>query len=152
NNQYYSAENLIFNQNPECDYLVSTNQSPFKVSKKEDEADRTQKKGLLYFNENSRSIRIKNLMEGKERLNLDDLKLILADTKILRPLIRNVDYTTLFSLDGTKKSKLGPLIRILKRWDGNADLNSEGAALFSFLHHRYKTKYYVPSKNPDAVQ
>lgn len=151
-NNYYEATNLIFLENPECDYIVSANQSPFKVTNKPDNEINTSKKGLLYYNENSRSIRIKSLLENKKRLDNDYLKQILADTKVLKPIIRNVDFSVLFNFNKKVSTKLSTLISLLKKWDGEADLDSEGAALFSFFYHRYKEKYYIASKNPDHIQ
>ena len=58
----------------------------------------------------------------------------------------------MFRLNEQEYPKLSQLISILKDWDGNADLNSEGAALFSLFYHHYKQIYYVSSKNPDKIQ
>jgi hypothetical protein len=58
----------------------------------------------------------------------------------------------LFCLNEQDYPKLSRLISILKDWDGNADFNSEGAALFSLFYHHYKEKYFVSSKNPDIIQ
>lgn len=150
-NQFYDFENLIYKENPKCDFVVSSNQSPFKVTD-EDDTQSSNYKGLLYFNENSRSLRIKALIREKEKLNIEDLKQFLFDTKVIKPIIRNVDFSTLFSLNEQEYPKLSQLISILKNWDGNADLNSKGAALFSLIYHHYKEKYYVSSKNPDTIQ
>lgn len=150
-NQFYGFENLIYTENPKCDYLISSNQSPFKVTD-EEYTKYSNHKGLLYFNENSRSLRIKTLIKDKAKININDLKQILFDTKIIKPIIRNVDFSTLFCLSEQEYPKLSRLISILKDWDGNADFNSEGAALFSLFYHHYKEKYYVSSKNPDINQ
>lgn len=150
-NQFYGFENLIYTENPKCDYLISSNQSPFKVTDEENTKS-SHHKGLLYFNENSRSLRIKTLIKDKEKFNIKDLKQILFDTKVIKPIIRNVDFSTLFSLNEQEYPKLSKLISILKDWDGNADLNSEGAALFSLFYNHYKEEYYVSSKNPDTIQ
>jgi acyl-homoserine-lactone acylase len=149
NNQFYGAENIIYKENPICDYIVSSNQSPFKVTDDNDVKFSNNYKGLLYFKENSRSIRIKALIKGKEKVNIRDLKQILFDTKVIKPIIRNVDFSVLFNLNEQVYPKQAHLILLLKNWDGNADLNSEGAALFSLFYHYYKENYYISSKNPD---
>lgn len=151
-NQFYDFGNLIYKENPKCDYIVSSNQSPFKVTDEEDIQSSNNHKGLLYFNENSRSLRIKALIKDKEKFNVKDLKQILFDTNVIKPIIRNVDFSALFNLNEQKYPRLSHLISILKNWNGYADLNSEGAALFSLFYHRYKENYYVSSKNPDVIQ
>lgn len=150
-NQFYGSENLIYSENPKCDYIVSTNQSPFRVTNKSTQADNSYK-GLLYFNENSRSLRIKSLIESLEKLDFEDLKQILFDTKVIKPVVRNIDFSTLFDLEEMKYPKLAYLISTLNKWDGYADLNSEGAALFSLFFYYYKENYYVAAKDPDTIQ
>lgn len=148
--KYYDANNLIYVENPGCNYIVSANQSPFKVSAHEN-VDHTKYKGLLYFNENSRSIRIKNLLESKPKLGLYDLQDILDDTWIMKSVIRNINFNKLFNSSEDKYKQYKHIIAVLKNWDGNADYESEGAALFSLFYHRYKEKFYIASKNPDTI-
>jgi acyl-homoserine-lactone acylase len=150
-NQFYGFDNLIYYENPKCDYLISSNQSPFIVTD-EKCTKSSYHKGLLYFNENSRYLRIKTLIKNKATLCIEDLKHILFDTKVIKPIIRNIDFSALFSLKEHEYPKLSKLISILKDWDGNAELNSKGAALFSLFYNKYKEKYYVSSKNPDTIQ
>ncbi|RZL35831.1 MAG: hypothetical protein EOP00_30020, partial [Pedobacter sp.] len=149
---FYGTENLIYTENPKCDYLVSVNQSPFKVTNDLDIPKTNKFKGLLYYNENSRSIRIKSLLDSFGKLDCEDLKEILFDTKIIKPVIRNIDFSVLFDMDEFRYPKLEYLIRLLKIWDGVADLNSEGAALFSLFYYHYKENHYVSSKDSDVIK
>ena len=46
----------------------------------------------------------------------------------------------------------GFLLDILQKWDGEADIMSEGAAVFALLFYRYKDMYYTYHKNPDTIK
>jgi len=147
---FWSADNIIKINNPDCSYIVSTNQSPFKVSDGVS-LDINKYKGLLYFNENSRSVRAKQLIDEYKNVGVEELMNIQYDTKVILPVIRNIDFSAIYLLQRTKSSSLNDLIDELKKWDGFASLNSRGAAIFALLFHRYK-KYYRYSKNPDVIR
>lgn len=149
--QYYENDNVVVIENPKDDFLVSANQSPFKVTN--EAFDSSTKKGLLYYEDNSRSLRLKELIADNELHHVQSLIEIMADTKLIFPVIRNIDFSALFTLkvDNNGSPGIFNLLQMLKNWDGNADLDSEGAAVFSLLFHRYKA-YYTYSKCPDVIQ
>lgn len=148
-NQFYGVDNMIMICNPHNDYIISVNQSPFWVTDTYQKPDKY--KGLLYHNQNSRSIRARDLIESIDRLGTEDLKDIQFDTKIIFPIIRNIDFSELFRLSEDQYKSLSHLIKSLKSWDGYATVESRGAAVFAFLFNRYK-KYYRYSKNPDVIR
>lgn len=146
----YYDDNLITEENPKCCYIVSANQSPLKVTDKERLGEEF--RGLIYHNENSRSLRIKEILNSKERISIDDLKKLLFDYKINLPLIRNVDLSVINSTEIDCCKSVLPLIKLLREWDGYANPESEAAAVFALFFYKYKEKYYVYSKDPDVVK
>ncbi len=146
----YYSNNLIIEQNPLCDYIVSANQSPLKVTNIERGCDGLS--GLIYKNENSRSLRIKELLNSSNKLDIDDLKSILMDYKINLPIIRNVDLSVLDNSVLDINKSIHPLVEAIRNWDGVANPDSEGAAIFALFFYKYKEKYYVYSKNPDVIK
>lgn len=146
----YYEDNLITEVNPICDYIVSANQSPLKVTNLDKSAK--QYRGLIYQNENSRSCRIKNILNSIDLISIDDLKSILLDYKITFPIIRNVDLSVIFNHEIERYSSVSTLVQLIRDWDGDAHLQSEAAAVFALFFYKYKEKYYVYSKNPDVIK
>lgn len=142
---------LLYVINPQSGYICCANQSPLHTDNTSNKA--YQGLGLHYNNENSRSIRIKNLLDHLldiKKLRLEDLITIFTDTKIQLPIVRGIDFSIIYSI--FEKGDLGKLISILQNWDGHADVDSEGAAVFSLLYYRYKDQYFIYHKDPDKVQ
>ena len=148
-NKYYEADNMVVVENPDCSFLVSVNQSPFLVTDKD--LYKNKYKGLVYRNNNSRSIRAKELLNKYQPIGVIELSRILFDTKIVFPIIRNIDFSALFTIDKEKYPRLKQLIKDLQEWDGFATIESRGAAVFALLFLRYK-RYYRYSKNPDVIK
>ncbi len=146
---YYDANNMVVVENPECSFIVSVNQSPFRVT--DTDLYKDSYMGLIYRNDNSRSIRVKELLNKLKPIGKEELKYIQFDTKIIFPIIRNIDFSALQTIDGKKFPKLESLIKELQGWDGNATIDSRGAAIFAMLFHRYK-RFYRYSKNPDVIK
>ena len=147
--QYYK-DNLVVEKNPACGYIVSANQSPLNVTDTHRPIGKI--KGLVYQHENSRSNRIKDILNATELFSIDDLKSILFDYKISLPIIRNVDLSALYQPELNSYKSIAPLLGLLRDWDGNACPQSEAAAIFALFFYKYKEKYYVCSKNPDIIK
>lgn len=146
----YYKNNLIVEENPSCDYLVSANQSPLKVTDTQRPVGKF--KGLVYQNENSRSIRIKDILNSTELISIEELKAIFLDYKISFPIIRNVDLSAIYHSELKNYKSILPLLNLLKNWDGNACPKSEAAAVFSLFFYKFKEKYYIYSKDPDVIR
>lgn len=143
-------DGLFYIENPESGYICSANQSPLKT---DNDFRRFNSSGLHYYNDNSRSIRIKELLEteiAKGLIDLETLAEIFADTKVILPVVRGIDFSVIFDMDA--EGKYGPMIDLLRKWDGEADIMSEGAAIFALLFYRYKDMYYTYHKNPDTIK
>ena len=147
--KYYDANNMVVVENPECSFIVSVNQSPFCVT--DMDLYKNSYLGLIYRNDNSRSVRVKELLNKLKPIGIEELKCIQFDTKIIFPIIRNIDFSALQAIDGKKYPKIESLIKELQEWDGNATIDSRGAAIFAMLFHRYK-RFYRYSKNPDVIK
>jgi acyl-homoserine-lactone acylase len=150
-NSFYDTNNIVVIENPSSDYLVSANQSPFKVTGTS--IDSKEYSGLVYHQDNSRSTRLKQLIAEKKEHSIESMIELMADTSLVFPVIRNIDFSALFELNANDglDSKSIALLEVLKQWDYRADLKSLGAAVFSLVFHKYK-EYYTYSKCPDIVQ
>jgi acyl-homoserine-lactone acylase len=148
--EMYPTDNLVTVENPACDFIVSCNQSPFHAISPPLSSDGF--KGLLCLNDNSRSIRIKQLIEARVKHTMESFADIMGDTKLILPIIRNIDFSELFSGGWSieDSSACQEMLKILRTWNGVADEKSEGAAIFSLVFHKYKD-FYVYSKNPDIL-
>ena len=143
-------EHLFYIKNPASNYICSANQSPLHTDR---EKRKYTGKGLHYGNENSRSIRIKDLLESKintKKINLEDLRIIFSDTKVCFPIIRGIDFSIIYKMND--KEPIQQLLTILHKWDGNANTESVGAAVFALLFYYYKDNYYIYHKNPDVIK
>lgn len=121
--------------------------------KTDNDCRRFNKKGLHYYNDNSRSTRIKNLIESEidnGHIDLETLAKIFSDTKVILPIVRGIDFSVLYDMNAY--GHRGFLLDILRKWDGEADIMSEGAAVFALLFYRYKDMYYTYHKNPDTIK
>ncbi len=143
-------DSLLYIMNPASGYICCANQSPLRI----DSAMRSYiGHGLHYTNENSRSIRIKELFKSIRKLkkiNLEDLISIFRDTKVYFPVIRGIDFSIINKINDSHST--GNLVSILQSWDGDASIDSEGAAVFALLFYRYKDHYYTYHKDPDAIK
>lgn len=143
-------DGMFYIENPKSGYICSANQSPLKT---DNDCRRFNKNGLHYYNDNSRSTRIKNLLEteiAKGKIDLETLANFFSDTRVILPIVRGIDFSVIYEV--VAHGNRGFLLDILQKWDGEADIMSEGAAVFALLFYRYKDMYYTYHKNPDTIK
>jgi len=123
---YVPFDSLPHEYNPERGYVSSANNKtvgddfPYYIS--------------YWFAQPSRIDRIREMLEAKDKLSIDDFKAMLADRtsktpekflpKIIKELEKEADFTTLQS----------EAFELLKNWDYNMTRNSPSAAIFEYFY------------------
>ena len=119
---FYPFEKNPKSINPDCGYIVTANNPPHAVD------------GRIYrgyYAPGLRAKRIENLLNQKEKWSAEDLQNIQKDVhskrdlKITKLALDNIEIT-----DETNP-QIKRLAEYLKQWDGNYDVNSVGATIFT---------------------
>ncbi len=112
--------------NPEDGFITTSNDEPLRVD------------GILYpgyYSPGIRANRIKRLINSKDKWGLEELASVQLDntsekdTMVARLVLENANLKKVASLGPTYASAL----RQLKSWNGESDVNSIGATIFSNL-------------------
>jgi len=119
--------------NPECGYLVNTNNTPFNATCPEENlnpADFDKTMGFL-TDDNNRSLRYHALISAYEKLSWEDFKTIKYDISFAKPAHNNfmLGIEKLLSLDPGKYPDIEEEINMLVGWDRKTDIKSEPASI-----------------------
>ena len=68
---------------------------------------------------------------AKGKIDLETLANIFSDTRVILPIVRGIDFSVIYEV--VAHGNRGFLLDILQKWDGEADIMSEGAAVFALL-------------------
>lgn len=130
--------------NPKSGYLFNTNNTPFNATGEADNLkneDFDPTMGYETF-DNNRSKRMGDLLKSYDKLSYDDFKRVKYDSQLPKDsLLYPTDLNVLFRLDETKYPDVAKQISTLKNWDRNADIDSEGAAIFMKFYWNVYEKY-----------
>lgn len=110
--------------NPDCGYIITANNPPHAVD------------GIIYpgyYAPGLRAKRIEDLLSQEEKWDIDDLKTVQNDVHSDRDL--SITKLILNNIKITEESpkEIKQLTDYLKEWDGNYDINSIGATIFTRL-------------------
>ena len=133
--KFYPVDSLAFVINPKSGYVFNTNNTPFNATAPEENIDSNSINHTMgYFKyDNNRSTRFQHLIQQYEKLSYEEFKKVKYDQSWMRHpsysySMSNIDK--LFQLDASKYPEVAPLIEILGRWDGEARIESNAAAVF----------------------
>ncbi|MFT6203959.1 MAG: acyl-homoserine-lactone acylase [Spirosomataceae bacterium] len=130
--------------NPKSGYLFNTNNTPFNATGEADNLkneDFDQTMGYETF-DNNRSKRMGDLMKSYNKFSYEDFKRVKYDSQLpTDSLLYPTDVNVLFRLDETKYPDIAKQISTLKNWNRNADIESEGAAIFMKFYWNIYEKY-----------
>ncbi|PCH96366.1 MAG: peptidase S45 [Bacteroidetes bacterium] len=131
--KWHPREDLPQILNPECGYLVNTNNTPFNVTCPENNLDPEKFDKTMGFltDDNNRSLRYHELIANYDKLSYDDFKNIKYDLKFATPAHNNfmLGIEKLLTLDPTKFPDMEEEITMLLNWDRSTDIKSEPASL-----------------------
>jgi acyl-homoserine-lactone acylase len=126
-------------ENPNCGYVFNSNNTPFVATAKSENIDPNSiNKNLKYFRYmTNRGHRISDLFSKLDTISYDDFLRIKYDQKIATPAYNFAlaNLEDLLLLDKNKYPKVKETLEILQKWDRNADINSEGAAIASLVEY-----------------
>lgn len=130
--------------NPKSGYLFNTNNTPFNATGEADNLkneDFDQTMGYETF-DNNRSKRMGDLLKSYDKFSYDDFKRVKYDSQLpADSLLYPTNVNVIFRLDETKYPDIAKQISTLKNWDRNADIESEGAAIFMKFYWNVYEKY-----------
>lgn len=142
--EFYPIDSLPKLINPECGYVMNTNNSEFFATKNDCNLDSTgycRAMGFWYDN-NNRAHRLKELAESKDRFNFDEFKEIKFDqslptngpfAKSLRPLFERIDTAMYPGLKDVKAKILG--------WNYSFKVDNKDATVLSIAIREIFKKY-----------
>lgn len=132
-------DSMLQIENPKCGYVFNSNNTPYyATSKTENINPKNLNKNLKYFRYmTNRGFRIGNLLATLDTISYDDFLRIKYDQKVETPAYNFAlsNLEDIFKLDKKKYPKIEELLDILQKWDRNADVNSEGAAIASLVEY-----------------
>lgn len=150
---YHPFEELPQQVNPPSGYLFNTNHSPFKATGFEDNLfpdDFPMEMGFD-LRDNNRSTRFRELMPDTGKISWEQFEQIKFDQTLPTELAFRTNLSGLFSLDSAKYPEKKNQILTLKNWNKEADVNSEGAALFAFIYYYWWDEFAKTGRSFETV-
>jgi len=133
-NDFYPIDSLPHLLNPASGYVYNCNHTPFISSS---DADNPKVKDVpsttgyqLPESLTNRAVRFEELIEPYDKVSYEDFKKIKYDRSYNKPLRSAPKLEAIFQLSEEKYPDLKESIQLLKNWDREATVESEGATLF----------------------
>ena len=146
----YNVEDLPQVLQPKSGYFYNTNHSPFlstSIDENPIKKNFSEDMGFENYN-NNRSIRLKYLIDEKEKLDFNDFKRIKYDHTLPTPLKYSwMDINKLFEIDANKYPYIKDILIDIQQWDRKAEINSFGAGAFAIFYSKLG-KYYTQLPSP----
>ncbi len=135
--KFYPVEKLPQVLNPQSGYVFNVNHSPFKATAPGDNIDDGNYDVNMGYRttENNRSIRVREILEGYQKIGYDEFKKMKYDLQLPKTLAFPVNIDTLFLLDEVEHPEISDLIQSLRNWDRRATIESTGATVFAVLFY-----------------
>lgn len=131
---------LPFSLNPEDGFLVSANNRPAE----------TKTPVGFFFSPDDRVVRMKRIIAGNGRMDIDDVKGIQQDVYMTSSVrLRDVYIERIRALPGPLDEKTGKAIDLMARWDGHYTTASRGAVAFELLHGAFQRQFYTRLLGPE---
>ncbi len=130
--------------NPSSGYLFNANNTPFNATSAENnlKAENFDKTMGYETFDNNRSARFTEMFnEQPGKLTYEDFKRIKYDAKFPAKFHFPTHIDSLFMVDETKNADIAGMIKTLKSWDHNNEIDSKGAGLFSAIFYKIYDKY-----------
>jgi len=150
---YHSFEELPQQLNPMEGYLFNTNHSPFKAGALADTVSATTHPQEMGFDlrDNNRSLRFRELMPATGKISWQQFNQIKFDQTLPQDLAFRTNLQSLFTLNPDTYPELKVQINALATWNKEADVKSEGAALFAFVYYYWWDEFTKTGRSIDTV-
>lgn len=141
--EFHSFADLPQQVNPRSGYLYNTNHSPFKASAYSDNLSPDQYPSEMGFDlrNNNRSTRFRELMPESGTISWEEFERIKYDQTLPENLAFRTDMSLLLDLDSAQYPDIEKQIKALKNWNREANVESEGAALFAFIYYYWREEF-----------
>lgn len=133
-NDFYPLDSLPQSLDPSSGYVYNCNHTPFLCT---DEKENPVYENVPYTAGyqaptilTNRAVRFYELINHYDKLDYEDFKKIKYDRFYSNPILSYPKLEILFQLDASKNPSIANSIELLKKWDREADVESEAAALF----------------------
>jgi acyl-homoserine-lactone acylase len=129
--------------NPKSGYVYNTNHSPFLATAEGENINAVEYDSLMGYEtlNNNRSLRVQELLNGKDKISYEYFKKIKYDLQLPAKLAFPVNVDTLFLLSEKQHPKIADVITLLKNWDRKGTVESKGATVFGVLFYYIAEKY-----------
>jgi len=138
---FLSLDELPHLKNPEWHFIATANNPPSRDSEKLP-GD---------FGEEYRAWRIVQMLQGKDKLSVEDMRNMQADTFLMQALIFKEKMLKAVKEKVPENKAVEEAIGILERWDNRADEESVGATLFRFWFHFFSQAYFEEEEGSDTA-
>ena len=149
-NTTYNIQDLPQVIQPKSGYIYNANHSPFKSTSVDENPSEKLFEDNMGFEkyDNNRSVRIKTIIDSKNKFSYDDFKKLKYDKELPKKLsysYMNID--SLFQINSTNDKLSDEILNSIKNWDKVANSDSYGAGSFLIFYHRLRP-YYEKLKSP----
>ena len=140
---FHPLEKLPQVLNPPSGYVFNVNHSPFNATAARDNIKSADYDPTMGYEErvNNRSLRVMEMLAEMPRVSYENFKKIKYDLYLPQQLSYPVNIDTLFQLDEKIYPDIADLISILKKWDRQGNIESNGAAIFAVAFYQIAEKY-----------
>ena len=139
---YFSFADLPQLENPNSGYIFNTNNSPFNCTFKDDNLSEENFHSALGYKEkfNNRSLRFEELIGNYDKISYKDFIDIKYDQQYANPIFCPFKINKIFEYSCKDSSEITDLLKIIQKWDRQADVNNVGAAQFSIFYKCLRKK------------
>ncbi|MCB9231886.1 MAG: penicillin acylase family protein [Bacteroidia bacterium] len=152
--EFYPVKDLVQFLNPKSGYVFNTNNSAFMGTDKAENLDPKDFDPYMSYDteENNRSTRFYELMEGRDKLSFQDFWDIKYDTRFPRDFkdLRGFKVDGLFSFKPEDQPDLAEAIRHINAWDRGTEMeNPDFPVVATALY--YINEHFRPKDQQDAA-
>jgi len=140
----YNIEDLPQVIQPKSGYIYNANHSPFKSTSNDENPNPNNFNPDMGFElfDNNRSIRLKKLIDEKEKISYEEFRKIKNDNSFPEKLSYSfMDINPLFEISLDSNHELKNMLDILQSWDRKTNINSVGAGIYGVLYYHLLDKY-----------
>ena len=140
----YDIEDLPQVIQPKSGFIYNANHSPFKSTSNDENPnpkDFNSDMGFELF-DNNRSIRLKKLIDEKDKISYEEFKQIKNDNSFPEKFSYSfMDINPLFGINLDTSHELKKMLDILQNWDRKTDIDSVGAGIYGVLYYHLLRNY-----------
>ena len=140
----YNIEDLPQVIQPKSGYIYNANHSPFKSTSNDENPNPNNFNPDMGFElfDNNRSIRLKKLIDEKDKISYEEFRKIKNDNSFPEKLSYSfMDINPLFEISLDSNHELKNMLDILQSWDRKTDIDSVGAGIYGVLYYHLLDKY-----------